>query len=57
MGNPPRFDEIVFLKVNKGMWFWRKHVYHDLSLYKRFAHIVVKKGKRKKSNKEKLALG
>ena len=39
------------------MWFWRKHVYRDLSSYKRLALMVNKGGKEKKSNKEKVSLG
>ena len=44
-------------KVTELMWFWRKYVCCDLGPYEGLKHIVVKEGKEKKNNKEKLALG
>ena len=55
MGNPQRVDEIVFSQskqenvVLEDARIWRSQFMQKL------AHIVVKEGKEKKSNKEKLA--
>ena len=58
MGNPQWVDEIVFLKVNKSVWFWRKHVCRYLSSHEILALIVVKAGKeKKKSSTEELVSG
>ena len=57
MGNPQWVDEIVFLIVNKRVWFWKKHVCRDLSSHERLALIVVKQGKKKKSSTDELVSG
>ena len=54
-GNPQRVDEIVFPQVHKRTLFWRKNVGHGLSLHE--TRMWLRKGKKKKSSREKLASG